>query len=151
MTRSSARSRRAGLAGTALALFLGSGCGEAPQQTVRPPNVVVFFIDDLGWTDLGAYGSTFYETPHIDRLAAEGMRFTQFYAASSVCSPTRVSLMTGRHPARVGITNWIGGEQAGPLLQAPYLRALPLDEVTLGEAMYPGRKAAAPERTSRTP
>ncbi len=121
--------------GQALCLFFASflvvGCtAEAPTPR---PNVVVILIDDLGWIDTGVYGSAFYETPHIDRLAAEGVRFTQFYTASSVCSPTRASLMTGKHPARLHLTNWIGGEQKGPLLQAEYIRQLPLEEVTLGE------------------
>jgi len=99
-----------------------------------PLNVVVIVVDDLGWIDTGVYGSTFYDTPNIDRLASEGVRFSQFYTASSVCSPTRASLMTGRHPARLDLTNWIGGEQNGLLNQAEYIRSLPLDEVTVGEA-----------------
>ena len=104
-------------------------------QTALPtPNVVMVFVDDLGWMDTGSYGSTFYETPAIDRLAAEGFRFTQFYTASPVCSPTRASLMTGKHPARLDLTNWIGGEQNGLLNQAEYIRQLPLEEVTLAEA-----------------
>src|SRR5688572_17222080 len=74
----------------------------------RPPNVVLFLMDDLGATDLGCFGSTFYETPHVDRLAASGMRFTAAYAACPVCSPTRASIMTGRYPQRVGITDFIG-------------------------------------------
>ncbi len=105
-----------------------------PPIAERPLNVVLIVIDDLGWTDTGAYGSTFYETPNIDRLAAEGVRFTQFYTASPVCSPTRASLMTGKHPARLDLTNWIGGEQNGLLTQAEYIRRLPLEEVTVGEA-----------------
>ncbi len=92
-------------------------------------------VDDLGWTDTGVYQSSFYRTPAIDRLAASGVRFTEFYTASPVCSPTRASLMTGRHPARLHLTNWIGGEQHGLLTQADYLRALPLEEVTIGEAL----------------
>ena len=111
---------------------LVAGCLDDAPET--PPNVVVILIDDLGWIDTGVYGSAFYETPNIDRLATEGMRFTQFYTASSVCSPTRASLMTGKHPARLHLTNWIGGEQKGPLLQADYIRQLPLEETTLGEA-----------------
>jgi len=99
-----------------------------------PLNVVLIVIDDLGWMDSGTYGSTFYETPNIDRLASEGVRFTDFYTASSVCSPTRASLMTGKHPARLDLTNWIGGEQSGLLDQAEYIRELPLSEVTVGEA-----------------
>jgi len=98
------------------------------------PNVVVIIVDDLGWTDTGTYGSTFYETPAIDGLARDGARFTEFYTASPVCSPTRASVMTGQHPARVGITDWIGGSQKGPLLPAPYRPALPLEHVTIGEA-----------------
>ncbi len=115
------------LASTVLLL----GCGEAADVE---PNVVLIVIDDLGWVDTGVYGSTFYETPNIDRLAAEGARFTQFYAASPVCSPTRASIMTGKYPARVNITNWIGGEQQGRLLQAEYERELALDEITIGDA-----------------
>jgi arylsulfatase A-like enzyme len=97
-------------------------------------NVVMVVIDDMGWIDSGAYGSEFYETPNIDRLASQGARFTQFYTASPVCSPTRASLMTGKHPARLHLTNWIGGEQNGLLTQADYVRQLPLDELTIGEA-----------------
>jgi arylsulfatase A-like enzyme len=107
------------------------GCN---RPTAGRPNFVFFLIDDLGWTDTGVYGSKFYETPNIDRLAREGVRFTQFYSASPVCSPTRASIMTGKDPARLHITNWIGGEGSGMLLQAEYLRQLPLEEITLGEA-----------------
>ncbi|MCH8215627.1 MAG: sulfatase [Planctomycetes bacterium] len=71
------------------------------------PNVVLILVDDLGWMDLGCQGSTYYETPNIDRLAAQGMRFTNAYAACAVCSPTRAAVMTGRYPARVGVTDWI--------------------------------------------
>ena len=113
---------------------LAAGCLDQPQEPAPPPNFVIILIDDLGWMDTGVYGSPFYETPHIDRLAAEGMRFTQFYTASPVCSPTRASLMAGKHPARLHLTNWIGGEQKGSLLQAEYIRQLPLEETTFGEA-----------------
>lgn len=78
----------------------------------RPPNVVVVSIDDLGWDELGAWGNTFNETPHIDRLAREGVRFTQAYAAAPLCSPTRAALVTGRYPARTGITDFLRGEDA---------------------------------------
>jgi arylsulfatase A-like enzyme len=71
------------------------------------PNVVLILVDDLGWMDLGCQGSAFYETPNIDRLAAQGMRFTNAYAACAVCSPTRAAVLTGRYPARVGVTDWI--------------------------------------------
>ena len=95
--------------------------------------MVVILVDDLGWKDTGVYGSTFYETPNVDGLAAKGTRFTQFYASSPVCSPTRASIMTGKHPARLQITNWIGGMANDRLLQADYRHALPLEEVTMAE------------------
>jgi arylsulfatase A-like enzyme len=98
------------------------------------PNVVVIVADDLGWADLGAYGSTFHQTPRLDRLAREGLRFSNAYAACPVCSPTRAALMTGRYPARVGITDYIGGQRAGRLKPAPYLDHLPLEETTVAEA-----------------
>ena len=72
-------------------------------------NFIFILVDDLGWTDLGCQGSTFYATPHIDQLAREGMRFTQAYAACTVCSPSRASLLTGKYPARLHITDWIKG------------------------------------------
>ena len=97
-------------------------------------NFVFFLIDDLGWSDLGCYGSEFYLTPNIDRLAAEGVRFTDAYAACAVCSSTRASIMTGKYPARLNITDWIGGRQKGMLLPAPYEHQLPLEEVTIAEA-----------------
>ena len=78
---------------------------EANQKT----NFVFFLVDDLGWADVGCFGSTFYETPNIDALCASGMKFTNGYAACPVCSPTRASIMTGRHPVRVDITDWIPG------------------------------------------
>ncbi|MGB5303896.1 MAG: sulfatase-like hydrolase/transferase, partial [Gemmatimonadota bacterium] len=124
-------SSRALLSALLLALLLAlTGCssteGEAGAES-QPLNIVLFVVDDLGWKDAAVLGSEFYDTPAIDALAAAGVRFTRFYSASPVCSPTRASLMTGRHPARVAITNWIGGEQRGELLQADYLRHLPLE------------------------
>ncbi len=74
-------------------------------------NVIVILTDDLGWTDLGCFGSKFYETPHIDRLASQGMKFTDAYASCTVCSPTRASLLTGQYPARLHITDWIAGHK----------------------------------------
>ena len=99
-----------------------------------PPNIVVIVADDLGWADLGVYGSTFHQTPRLDRLAREGLRFTNAYAACPVCSPTRAALLTGRYPARVGITDYIGGRRAGRLKPAPYLDHLPLAETTVADA-----------------
>lgn len=86
----------------ALSLLGPAALAAAPER--RPPNVVFILADDLGWRDLGCYGSAFYETPHIDALARGGLRFTQAYAASPLCSPTRASILTGLAPARTGIT-----------------------------------------------
>jgi arylsulfatase A len=87
---------------------LGAGLRKSPCLSPEPPlNFILINVDDLGWTDLGCFGSRFYETPNIDRLASQGMRFTDAYAACAVCSPTRAALMTGRYPARVGVTDWI--------------------------------------------
>ena len=102
------------------------------------PNIVLILLDDLGWRDLSCYGSTFYETPNIDRLAAEGVRFTNAYAACPVCSPTRASLMTGRYPARLGLTNYIPGVEKGMLLSAPFVHYLPLEEKTVADALREG-------------
>src|SRR3954470_22127188 len=77
----------------------------APQRL----NVVLILADDLGWTDLACYGSDLHETPHLDRLARDGMKFTQNYSACTVCSPTRAALLTGKYPARLHITDWIPG------------------------------------------
>ncbi|GLQ55867.1 sulfatase [Devosia nitrariae] len=102
------------------------------------PNIVLVLIDDMGWQDLGCYGSTFYETPNIDALAARGTRFTQAYAAAPVCSPTRASLMSGKYPARVGITQYIGGHGVGRLVDVPYFHGLPENEFSLARALREG-------------
>jgi arylsulfatase A-like enzyme len=115
-----------------LLALLVLACG---SPAVERPSFVFILVDDLGWMDTGVYGSSFYETPNIDGLAADGVLFTQFYTASPVCSPTRASIVTGKHPARLRITNWIGGEQKGRLLQAEYERQRPLEEVTFAEAL----------------
>lgn len=83
----------------------------------KPPNIVFFLVDDLGWTDVGCYGSSFYETPNIDRLAEEGVRFTSAYAACHVCSPTRASIITGKYPARINLTDWLTGRRDFPFQQ----------------------------------
>ena len=104
----------------------------------KQTNFLFFLVDDMGWADIGANGSKFHETPNIDRLAKSGMRFTQGYAAGSVCSPTRASIMTGRHPVRVDITDWIPGQsnrKTNPLLHPDDLSHLPLAEVTITEAL----------------
>lgn len=118
-----------------MALLLGpASASEAPDAR---PSFLFILVDDLGWRDLGCYGSTFYDTPHLDALAASGMRFTQGYAAHPVCSPTRAAIMTGKNPARVGITDWIPGKnpKGRKLLGPDDLHALPLEEVTLAEAL----------------
>ena len=99
------------------------------------PNIIFILADDLGWADLGCYGSTFHETPNLDRLAAQGMRFTAGYAACPVCSPTRASIMTGKYPVRTGVTDWIGGKKAGKMLPASNQNHLALEEVTIAEAL----------------
>jgi arylsulfatase A len=95
-------------------------------------------VDDLGYSDVECFGSTFYETPNIDRLAASGIRFTQAYAACPVCSPTRASIMTGKSPARLKLTNFLKGVRSpedSPVLTAPYADALALEEVTVAEIL----------------
>lgn len=121
------------------------------SQVKKDINILLIHVDDLGATDLGVFGSDFYDTPNLDRLAAEGIRFTQSYAAAAICSPSRAALMTGKYPARLGITDWIrakfqGGsglalptdfEQAqGKSLKTPKNQGyLPLEELTLAERL----------------
>jgi arylsulfatase A-like enzyme len=107
------------------------------------PNILFILIDDLGWRDLTCYGSSFYETPNLDRLATEGIRFTDAYAACPVCSPTRASIQTGKYPATVGITDWIDWHghchpRKGRLIDVPYVRELPHDDVTIAQALREG-------------
>jgi len=120
-------------------------------------NIILIDVDDLGWMDLSCYGSRYYETPQIDRLAAQGIKFTNGYASCAVCSPTRASIMTGRYPARIGITDWIhhldreaytaigtgknpseyvaSGDR--PLLCPPNPYWMELDEITIAEMLKP--------------
>ncbi len=116
-----------------LALALSSSL-LAAQAGRSNLNFVFILIDDMGWTDAGCYGSTFYETPHVDHLASEGMRFTDAYAACPVCSPTRASILAGKYPARLHLTNWFYGDIRKQLMGPRYVRQLPLAEVTLAEA-----------------
>jgi arylsulfatase A len=104
----------------------------------KKPNIVFFLVDDLGWTDLGCYGSDFYQTPHIDRLAAEGVRFTDAYAACNACSPTRAAVLTGKYPARLKLTDWIPGQRSLPahkLLAPAWTQQLEHHHTTLAEAL----------------
>ncbi|MCY4189128.1 MAG: sulfatase [Bryobacterales bacterium] len=146
------------------AILAGLLTGALPSAT-PPPNVIVVLVDDLGWMDLGCQGSDFYRTPNIDRLAATGMRFTDGYASCAVCSPTRAALMTGRSPARFGITDWIRAEFQLANRQWPNIRdrlgyhrpsgsgrelltpvnelQLPHGEITLAELLKPIGYASA--------
>lgn len=105
------------------------------KKESAPPNIVFILVDDLGWTDLACYGSTFYETPNLDSFAKKGIRFTNAYAAASICSPTRAAIMTGRHPVRVDITDWIAGldPKNKPLLGPQDRNELALEEKTMAE------------------
>jgi arylsulfatase A len=109
----------------------------------RPPNFVFILVDDLGWRDVGYYvgygykGSTYYETPNINKLARQGMRFTDAYAASPVCSPTRASIMAGKYPARMHLTDWIHGyeDPYAKLLIPEWTHYMRTEEVTIAEAL----------------
>lgn len=111
----------------------------AGDSDPSPTNVVFILIDDLGWTDLGCYGSTYYQTPNIDQLAADGMLFTDNYSACSVCSPTRAAIMTGKYPARLLLTQWLPSGRWDPakrrMREGRYISDLPLEEVTIAEAL----------------
>jgi arylsulfatase A-like enzyme len=116
------------------------------NKVTAKPNIVFFLIDDMGWMDVGFNGSTFYETPNIDKLAKDGMQFTNAYAACPVCSPTRASIMAGKYPAGMKTTDWFGAPQPEEaaknknwsnkkLLPASYIENLALEEVTIAEAL----------------
>lgn len=111
----------------------------AAGATAAKTNVVFILIDDLGWRDLACYGSDYYQTPNVDRLAAEGMRFTDAYSSCNVCSPTRASIMTGKYPARLLLTQWLPGGRWSPtqhkLREGRYISNVPLEEVTIAEAL----------------
>ncbi|TWU15672.1 sulfatase [Allorhodopirellula heiligendammensis] len=94
-----------------LTLALLSGATTATAAEATKPNFVFLLVDDLGWGDFGCYGAEFYETPHIDRLASDGMLFTNSYAACTVCSPSRAAILTGCYPARLHLTDWIAGHK----------------------------------------
>lgn len=108
----------------------------AEKNKSKPLNFVFILVDDLGYMDVGCNNpDTFYETPHINQLAKSGMRFTNGYAANPVCSPTRYSIMTGKYPTRVDATNFFSGKRAGKFLPAPLNDKMPLNEVTIAEAL----------------
>ncbi|HVT27117.1 MAG TPA: sulfatase [Lacipirellulaceae bacterium] len=116
-----------------------------PAPTGKKLNVILFLADDFGWTDLTCFGSHYYETPNIDKLARDGMKFTQNYSACTVCSPSRAALMTGKYPARLHITDWIPGLMPeNPMLIVPdWTKYLPLTELTIANAMHNAGYATA--------
>ncbi|HSH18979.1 MAG TPA: sulfatase-like hydrolase/transferase, partial [Draconibacterium sp.] len=128
-----------------IALFLlGFNACQQKIEEKQKPNFLFILADDYGYHDLSISGSKFYETPNIDRIASEGMIFTDGYATCQVCSPSRASIMSGKFPARHGITDWIGaptGEnwrkagRSNQLLPPEYIHNLPLEYTTLPEAM----------------
>ena len=123
--------------GGAAAAALGSGpLLRAAARGRKPLNFVFLLVDDFGWADIAANNPhTFYETPNIDRLAGSGMNFKNGYAANPVCSPTRFSIMTGKYPSRFDATNFFSGRRSGRLKPAPLNDWMPLEEVTLAEAL----------------
>lgn len=127
-------------------LFLIAGLGALPSCSPRqseadaegdPPNIIFILADDLGWHQLGSYGSNYYQTPVLDQMATEGMRFTNAYAAAPVCSPTRGSIMTGKYPARTHLTVNIptGRNLDRPTITPEFAEWLPLDETTIAEVL----------------
>ncbi len=119
-------------------LFSGFLAVAFAAEPVRPPNIVFILVDDMGWADGACFGSKFYQTPQMDALAKSGMRFTSAYAACAVCSPTRAALMTGKYPARLHITDWIGGEtppENARFNLPDWQKHLPLEETTLATAL----------------
>jgi len=129
-----------------LCLAQASAAARVAGSAERPPNVVLVLIDDYGWTDAACFGSRLFQTPNIDRLMKESMRFTNAYAAAPVCSPTRAALMTGKYPARIGLTDWLPGRRvmADQKMLRPTIRQqLPLEETTLAEALKSAGYATA--------
>lgn len=132
---------------TFILIIVQLSCKEQGKIVEKKPNVVFILVDDLGLIDLGITGSTYYETPNIDKLAGQGMIFTQGYAASRVCSPSRAAIMTGKFTARHGVTDWIGAKSGAAwrehkrydkLLPATYVHQLPKQDISLAEAMKSG-------------
>ena len=122
---------------TIIAAVLLVGFGESQLRAADSPNIILIFIDDMGWKDVGCYGDDFIDTPHIDQLAADGMRFTDFYAAGAVCSPTRCAVQSGQNQARIGITAHIPGHWRPfeRVITPLTTMALPLDTITVAEAL----------------
>ncbi len=108
------------------------------QRSQKKMNVVLFLVDDLGWKDISSYGSDFYETPNIDQLASQGVRFTDAYAACQVCSPTRASILSGKYPGRSGLSDWLPGRKDFPFqrfLNVRSVQQLSYEDSTLAETL----------------
>jgi len=127
-----------------ISFFLLASCATEPTQEKNEPNILFILVDDLGYSDVGFMGSDFYDTPNLDRLAAKGMIFTNGYAASAVCSPSRASILSGKFVASHGITDWIGAPEGegwrkynrySKLLPASYKHALDQELTTIPEAL----------------
>src|SRR5205085_1595380 len=114
------------------ASLVGAAAPATPPASAKPLNFLFILADDLGWNQVGFNGSTYYETPNIDRIAREGIRFTDAYASASICTPSRASILTGRYPARIHLTEYIPGDPyPWAKLRAPdEEKMLPLAEVT---------------------
>ena len=109
-------------------------------------NILFILMDDLGWHDTQPYGNTFIDTPNLTKFAAESSRFTNAYAACPVCSPTRASIMTGKYPAKLHLTDWIPGRKPWPyakLLGPAFEQQLPLSETTIPEVLGKTYRSAA--------
>lgn len=119
--------------------FLAASSFALAQRAQERLNFILILVDDYGATDLSCYGSKFYRTPNLDRLAAGGMRFTQAYSACTVCSPSRAAIMTGKYPARLHLTDWIAGHDYpfAKLKPPEWTKYLPLEERTIAEALKP--------------
>ncbi len=128
------------------AAWLGAGAlavmpgmkAEAKKAPAKQPNIIFFLIDDMGWMDIACNGSTLYETPHIDRLASQGVRFTQGYSTCHVSSPARATIMTGRYPASINLTDWLPGRKNFPFQQLETVEVeqqLPAGEPTIAEVL----------------
>jgi len=129
--------------GRCLFCFISGSLVWAASATAEnpPPNIILILVDDLGWSDLECYGDPFFETPHLDQLAQEGMRFTNAYAPAPICSASRASILTGRTPARTHLEFVVKKQGDQPvlqntqLIQPQYPLDLPLDEITIAETL----------------
>src|SRR3990172_6791374 len=123
-----------------LACLILACSSAAGADSARPPNIVLILADDLGWADLGCYGADLHETPNLDRLATQGVRFTNAYASAPICSPTRAAILTGQYPARLHMTIWREGalraERDRKLIPPKVLADLPHEHPTVSRALH---------------